>query len=591
MQVATDAAHAEQPGRPPRNGGVFSYLIIPILVATVFPAFVLLTNQRIPFANNFHCDPWNYFGLFYLAGEPSVLNAPSREVSRVPEYLFGAIWTRVVPGVAADYANYLLFYVGSTLAAYFACLRLLGPVPAVIAVSFFGLNALVIGNLSTTLFAPSIFYSALAIWLASEARLADLYRRAIALMLCGTTLAFLIHGHLYTVFCAFAIPLYSFRLHNVAVRVLLVELIKSAVVIAAGFVAGTILIGAINLFAFGGPFLFFIPQIMAVSKINLAGYQIAGWFFEACRGAVISLALAVPALQIGALVKNGGLTETDFRIWSISLATLMIATALLLDNWKGGFFLQYDYYYVLLLPHVAISIATLYVQWTAARMTIVVLLAVYVAGLAFSILPTIEQISGAFLSPDNGFFSLGIAALIVVAISVGLFIRPRRYGGIALASVLILVDCLGFAVRPQRMGRQVWETKTRNLPEAGAADYARVRQAMNFLASYRLPSRPVFWVSIDEDHDETIALPRSFGYCVVEMNFPKLETAAVDFQVGRYMVIADGDASLADQANTVLAARKLRFTEIERKKIEGGRLFYYVALGRLELTGAGDRKF
>ena len=40
--------------------------------------------------------------------------------------------------------------------------------------------------------------------------------------------------------------------------------------------------------------------------------------------------------------------------------TLVIAAALLADNMLGAYFLEYDYYYVMLLPHIAISIASLF---------------------------------------------------------------------------------------------------------------------------------------------------------------------------------------------------------------------------------------
>ena len=33
--------------------------------------------------------------------------------------------------------------------------------------------------------------------------------------------------------------------------------------------------------------------------MNTADYLIAGWFFKACRGAVILLAIAIPVLRAG----------------------------------------------------------------------------------------------------------------------------------------------------------------------------------------------------------------------------------------------------------------------------------------------------
>ena len=149
--------------------GNLSRVVLPLAVAIGFPAYLLSTNRLIPFANDFHCDPWDYFGMFYLAGQTSMLNPLSRVLSRVPEFLIGNISTALLPGIAADYGNFIVIYVGSVLALYFAVSRTFGPLPAMIAATFLGTNAILVGNLSTTLFSPSILYNVIAILFARRA--------------------------------------------------------------------------------------------------------------------------------------------------------------------------------------------------------------------------------------------------------------------------------------------------------------------------------------------------------------------------------------------------------------------------------------
>ena len=135
----------------------------------------------------------------------------------------------------------------------------------------------------------------------------------------------------------------------------------------AGIVLATLLIGAVNWGLFHGKFLFFASQVESVVRINTADYQIAGWFFKACRGAVFLLAVALPVLAIGATVRRTDDAAETRQIWLVNVVTLVIAAALFVDDALGGFFLQYDYYYVMLLPHIAISLTSLYARGSLSR--------------------------------------------------------------------------------------------------------------------------------------------------------------------------------------------------------------------------------
>lgn len=566
--------------------GNLSRVVLPLAVAIGFPAYLLSTNRLIPFANDFHCDPWDYFGMFYLAGQTSMLNPLSRVLSRVPEFLIGNISTALLPGIAADYGNFIVIYVGSVLALYFAVSRTFGPLPAMIAATFLGFNAILVGNLSTTLFSPSILYNVIAILFARRASDCRGLRRTLELIFCGIALGFSIHGHVYTVFCAFAIPLYALKTDDWRGPQLFIQLVGVGTAVALGFILATLILGGINDFIFGGRFLFFLDQFESISKINTVDYQIADWFVRACRGAIFVIAIALPVTQIAMLARKGAPDRVELRIWQVNLVTLIIAAALILDDRLGGFFMQYDYYYVLLLPHIAVSLAALYAEKPSSMASFAFLVGAYVFISALAVLPTIEQIAEVFASPDNGFFSLGIVGLITSVIATAAFVHKPWPSGLALAVALILVGCLGFAMRPQRMGRLVWQQGTRDTATYGADNYVRIRKAMQFLAAHRFPSRPTFWVSIDDGYWETIAPARSYNYCLVEMHLPRLDTRSAefrrDFHSGHEIVLIQREAQVVDLANAALQPLGLRVVEEDRRQVAYAGVSYFVVIGKLE---------
>jgi hypothetical protein len=60
----------------------FWFCTAPLVLAITYPSFFLFTNHLILFANDFHCDPWDYIGLFYLVDHPQVLNPETSIPSR-----------------------------------------------------------------------------------------------------------------------------------------------------------------------------------------------------------------------------------------------------------------------------------------------------------------------------------------------------------------------------------------------------------------------------------------------------------------------------------------------------------------------------
>ncbi len=577
------ASEMQQTFVPP--GGFWKF-ILPLLIAIGFPAFVLITNPLIPFANDFHCDPWHYFGFFYIVDQQNTVDATSRMLSRIPEVWLGRLATDLVPGVIADYLNFILLYSGTNLALYFAALRFFDGPRALIATTFVAFNTILLGSLAVTYTGPSVLYNVIGIWLAAEAQRSDGLKRTLILAALGVVLAMSVHGHAYAVECAIAIPLYAVRAERTSLPALFWHLVEIAWKVAAGIVLGTLVIGAINWWFFGGKFLFFASQFEVIAGIDTGSYRIAGWFLKACRGAVFLLAVGAPVLRIAALVRSGTRTAADRQSWLVNIVMLVIAAVMVLDNLLGAYFLEYDYYYVMLLPHIALSVASLFTVVQLSRRRLGVMVIAYVIILGLATLPTIEAIGRLVASPDDGVFSLSLATAALAAAAVAIFSRNLRVASAAMVTTLVLLGCWGFTVRPQRMGRLVWNDSVRAVPRYGRDNYVRVREAMTWLAAHHFKSRPVFWVSIDNGLAETIALPRSFDYCTVEMKLPNLDftegSFERDFKAGREIVLADGDASLVERANASLRSHGLSVEEHERKAISYAGVSYWVVIGTLK---------
>ncbi len=567
-------------------------MIVPIVVGIGFPCFVLLTNPRIPFANDFHCDPWHYFGLFYLIDHQQALDSGSRILSRISEIWLGRLATDIAPGAIADYVNFVILYSGANLAIYFAVLRFFDGVRALIATAFFAFNTIFVGTLAVTYTGPSVLYNALGIWLAAEAQRSAGLRRTLALLATGLVLGVSVHGHFYAVECGFAIPLYAVRPQKVALSALFWQLVEIGLKTAAGIVLATLLIGAVNWGFFGGKFFFFEPQLQSIAGINTVDYQIAGWFFKACRGAVFLLAVALPMLAIGAVLRRGDDSDSTRQIWLVNIVTLVIAAALLIDDAFGGFFLQYDYYYVMLLPHIAITLASLYVRQPLSRPWLVALAVLYAVIAALSELPSIEAVGRFIASPDNGYFPVGLAVLAIVAFAASILTAGNRASAVSLAVGLVVIGVWGFSARPQRMGRLAWEEAARAQKRYGVDSYTRVRAAMQFLSSHRFESRPVFWVSIDNGLEETIGIPRSFDYCIVQMKLPALDMSEGiferDFKAGNIIVLVHRDANLVELANASLKAHGLAVEASDRTTVTYKGVSYSVVIGTLKAPASNS---
>lgn len=218
--------------------------ILALGISLVLAFFVFLTNGMVPFSNNGHCDPWHYFGYFYLNDHFDTVGA-SRTYSRLPATIIGFALTRLLHSVMADYAHYVVLLVLTVGPVFLMARRLYGILPAVVAAAFLGTSGIVIGVLSVTYTGPSLAWSTLAAFTALGASLAERLRlRAFLLVATGFLLATSIVGHLYSLTFNFVVPLYAVRWTSLSRRSIFVQLPS---------ISGYLTVGAILAIVVWGP--------------------------------------------------------------------------------------------------------------------------------------------------------------------------------------------------------------------------------------------------------------------------------------------------------------------------------------------------
>ena len=129
-----------------RFAGARGRILVPLLLLAVILGMMYM-HPSIPFANDGHCDPWYIFGLFYTF--PSALHwwSGAYQVSRLTEILPGYAFTRLFPGVGADYGLFLFNLGIAVVAFYGAVRRLLTIQVAVVSSMFLALSPLMLGKL------------------------------------------------------------------------------------------------------------------------------------------------------------------------------------------------------------------------------------------------------------------------------------------------------------------------------------------------------------------------------------------------------------------------------------------------------------
>jgi hypothetical protein len=550
-------------------------LAIPVALSSAIAVFLFATNHNIPFANDGNCDPWFYFGRFFIADQAHALG-DTRAGARLPATIIGYICTLIFDGDAADYANFLILFTCSATALYIAAKRLFGTYPAIVATIFFCTEPLIVGNFSVTFSAPAVAYSAVATTLAVGActRPRSTSRTA-ELLGAGFFWGCAIHAHLYSLTYNFTIPLYCLEWRRMPLAAFLREVLARWSLLLVGPVIATVIFGLVNEFVLHDGFFFFMKQYEDTFTVLVEPYEKYHWYFLGGRGALLLTGLAAVVAQSLWLVRRGVDHREALAVLTVLVPFAALLLAQLVYTMLGGITLQYDYYFIWLIAPMALLIASLMNHVSFGRVVALCLIGVY---LAASLAGDFGHLNLLWQRATDFPPSIAIAIPLAAAL-----LWTRRWPARASLASLALLALLNATVRPDKFGIPLWEGGS------GHDVYERVRMGMAFIARYRFPTRPMFWVTRRGDMWETIAYPRSYNYCLVDADLPDFVPPGDPwyysktelFAAGQYLVMTPQNRAVLEQALKNLEARDLTFDELARRRISYRGLSYLLVIGRL----------
>jgi hypothetical protein len=549
--------------------GAAVVLIGPILLL-IFPA--------LPFANNGHCDPWYVYGLFFNLPEQVHWRPAARQVGRLTETLPGYVLTHALPAVVSDYALFLLFFTTATLFLYRSAALLLSPARAAFAMIFFAFSPIVIGNYAATFSGPSITYEILTLYCVTRAICCAGTRQLLGWMfLSGIALGAGLEAHLaVAVFSIFAYLLFTisvFLEFERNVRRRLTRIAGGAAATSLGIVAIMAATMMLSTALWGEQYwsiaLNQIASIPDAVENNATLYWQSDWYLNAPNIGMYLIGIGVAAIGIarysraGANV-SGGDRSARFE-YAINIAFAATISILLVGELRRGIFLQYDYYYVLLWPFLALAIFTQPIDRELRHRFFYILLFAVVCCLCVAIkrydLP-------AWAGDHEVAVSLVLAATTVMAL-----LAWQRGPSSALVAVYLVV--LGFStsvVRPLDMGAHLWD---RANGDEWRNSYVRINSGLQFLAQTfgnngaEIPA-PKFWVDGDAVSDGP-AYPRSYLWCGFHP-FPEFDPErwqhGLAFLPGDLVVVIASPSDLFNRVTSALASRGLVPAKISSKTIE-----------------------
>lgn len=555
----------------------------PLCLSVGIATFFVLTNQNIPFANGGNCDPWYYFGHFFIADQFHVISG-TRVMSRLPAVLVGYISSLLFKGVGADYANFLILLVASTAAVYDAARRLFGGRPALITAIFFATQPLNVGNFSVTYTAPAVTFSAIAVDLAVIAATAKQRTGQIAALLgAGFFWGSAIHAHLYSLSYNFIVGVYCLDWWCRPLSNFVRKTVQQWLLLLLGALAATAVFGLISMVFLNGNFLFFREQFEAIFTVLVSEYYKPHWYLVGGRGALLLVGATAAAAQAVWIWKRGKDAQTRAAMVAL-IPFVVLELAQFAYTVYGGITLQYDYYIVWLLVPLALVIASIATRAEKNPIFISCVVGVY---LACSLAANFGRLDLAWQSPAGIPPSIKIAIILVPALLWSV-VSPVT----ALAPILILLALMNATIRPEKIGLPVWEGGT------DRAVYARLRAGMAYISSFRFASRPKFWLDAQGQRWETVALARGYDYCLVDTRLPQFlptndptyNPYADQFSAGDYLVLAPRNADELAKALARLQARHLAFSEMGRSNIDYRGVDYLLVVGQLRQSlGMPDR--
>lgn len=494
--------------------------------------------------------------------------------------IVGFLSNLVFHDIRADYANFCILYGSAVIAVYYAAKRLFGMTSAVVAAIFFATEPLVIATFSVTYSEASVTYSAIAMAFAVAASsMSPGSRRTIVLVLAGFFWGTAVHSHLYSLTFNFAIVLYCLDWSRLSIAALLRDAAKKWSLLVVGLILATIFFGLVSVLFLHGSFLFFLRQFEDVATVQIVSYQKPDWYMFGGRGALMLLATGAAVAQSFYVARRNLPRSERTHVLTALIPFAAIEIAQLIYTYAGhgrlgGLSLEYDYYFIWLLAPLALLIAS-FVRVTKIKYSTITALGVYL----------IASLAGDFGHFDAQWLAINglpLAFIVASALVVVFLFLPRSPKAL-LATALLLLAGLNSTIRPEKIGVAVWGSNERDA-------YSRLHIGMAFIAGYHLPKLPKFWINNRGNMWETVAYPRAFDYCSVDVALPNFiskddpyySAKTERFLPGDYLVMVPRNSTALAEAVKNLAARGLRFREEARTDVSYSDLSYLVVIGRLQ---------
>ena len=333
----------------------------------LFGPALLLIFPALPFANDGHCDPWYVYGLYFNLPEQVRWEPAARQVGRLTGVLPGYLLTHVLPAVASDYAIFLLFFSLAVFFLYKTAALLFSRQRAAFVAIFFATSPIVVGNYAVTFNGPAVTYEVLALYCATRAISSAGARQSFGWMfLSGIAWGAGLHAHLAVLaFSGFIYLFFALSILSEAHRTMGSRIGRVAAGAAAtlcGLVAVTATTSIFAAVAWGTQYWSIIINQVLIAPATLdhvVQFWQVDWYYNSPKIGMFLLGLGAAAIGIvthgrDTTARNAAKPERGRLAIAISFALTM--GLLIVNDSLHGVFLQYDYYYVLLWPFLALTI-------------------------------------------------------------------------------------------------------------------------------------------------------------------------------------------------------------------------------------------
>jgi hypothetical protein len=544
-----------------------------LLVISIGPV-LLLIFPALPFANDRSCDAWYVYGLYFDAPEEVYWRHAARQIGRLTETLPGYFLTHTLPGIASDYAAFLLFFSLAVGFLYKAAALLFSRERAAFATAFFALSPVVIGNYAVTFSGPGITYEILALYCAVRAIVSATSRQLFAWMfLSGIAWGAALHAHLAVVafsdfiYLQFALSIFLEFDRSLRSRIGSICFGAGATILGLAVLTAALTVFAVTVWH--SSYSIALNQVIYISDGRTTAtslYFIADWYRRGAKVGAFLLGFGAAAIcivvTIRAMLNRGG-TAVQRRGLATGISFALVLGILLVDNALGGFFLQYDYYYVFLWPFLALTLFALDIDRGFRSKNALLLV--------FVILCLLGTATKQYHLPQMTAGQIAAASITIASVASVFLLASQWTVRVTVAGAyLLLLASTTLFVRPEQMGAELWYAIDSPAPRRS---YERINAGLKFLAPLfadlsLVDDVPKIWPDPNDPADGII-YAGAYLWCGYHP-FPKIdparwETSGLNFEPGDQVVIVARPENLFARAKKSLNDLFLEPTEVASK--------------------------